>query len=285
MQKEKVQIELSDAIKQRVTQFEDASLKSMMCFFADELLPYLGISGRVASIGTTELIQLEVHKMYEDFNLIMEDGTCKHFEFQGKNGGVKDLKRFRAYEANASYQYGMAVETYVLYSGNIRNPMTEFTEGFNTYRIHPIIMKDHSCDALFAELEKKQKAGISVTKADLVPLALCLLMDGTVELKERVKRAYYFTGYATKVDHEDIRKIEAVIYAMANKFLDQVSMEDVKECIAMTELGRMLWEDAQEKKLLDNLKSLMKNLELTAEAALKALSVPEQKWDYYIKQL
>ncbi len=38
------------------------------------------------------------------------------------------------------------------------------------------------------------------------------------------------------------------------------------------------------KKLLDNLKSLMKNLELTAEAALKALSVPEQKWDYYIKQ-
>lgn len=72
---------------------------------------------------------------------------------------------------------------------------------------------------------------------------------------------------------------------MANKFLDQVSMEDVKECIAMTELGRMLWEDAQEKKLLDNLNSLMKNLELTAEAALKALSVPEQKWDYYIKQL
>ena len=33
--------------------------------------------------------------------------------------GIEDLKRFRMYEAMASYQYKVEITTYVLYSGNI----------------------------------------------------------------------------------------------------------------------------------------------------------------------
>ncbi|MCC8152427.1 MAG: hypothetical protein LIO96_13555, partial [Lachnospiraceae bacterium] len=84
------------------SQHEDAALKVMMQFFADELLPYLGIPGKVIRATQTETVQLELHKSYEDFNLVMEDGSWKHFEFQSTNGGKKDLKRFRAYEANLS---------------------------------------------------------------------------------------------------------------------------------------------------------------------------------------
>ena len=68
-----------------VVQHEDAVLKTAAQFFAKELLPYLGIDGKVISSAPTESIVLNLKKFYEDINLIMEDGTWKHFEFQSKN--------------------------------------------------------------------------------------------------------------------------------------------------------------------------------------------------------
>ncbi|MEY8412254.1 hypothetical protein AALB51_13540 [Lachnospiraceae bacterium 62-26] len=44
------------------------------------------------------------------------------------------------------------------------------------------------------------------------------------------------------ISTEDISKIEAVVYVMADKFLDQVDMEEIKEGISMTRLGQMLVE-------------------------------------------
>lgn len=55
--------------------------------------------------------------------------------------GLAGLKRFRTYEALTSYQHKVPITTYVLFSGNIKNPMTSFSEGINTYKVAPIIMK------------------------------------------------------------------------------------------------------------------------------------------------
>ena len=121
---------------QSIQQHEDAALKTSMQFFAEELLPYLKIPGKVVGFAPTELVHLELQKLAQDFNLVMEDGTWKHFEFQSTNEGTIGLKRFRSYEALASYQHKVQITTYVLYSGTILNPMTELQEGINTYRVY-----------------------------------------------------------------------------------------------------------------------------------------------------
>ena len=41
----------------------------------------------VKGIAPAELISLELKKLFQDFNLIMEDSSWKHFEFQSKNEG------------------------------------------------------------------------------------------------------------------------------------------------------------------------------------------------------
>ena len=123
------------------SQQEDAALKTAIQFFATDLLPFFQISGSVKGIAPTELISLELKKLFQDFNLIMENGSWKHFEFQSKNEGLAGLKRFRTYEALTSYQHKVPITTYVLFSGNIKNPMTSFSEGINTYKVAPIIMK------------------------------------------------------------------------------------------------------------------------------------------------
>lgn len=67
-------------------------------------------------------------------------------------------------------------------------------------------------------------------------------MDGESSQKERVKAAFEITRKAVDISTEDISKIEAVVYVMADKFLDQTEMEEIKEGIRMTQLGQMLVE-------------------------------------------
>lgn len=225
-----------------IQQQEDAALKTCMQFFADELLPYLGIDGHVSAFGPTELVHLDLKKLFQDFNLIMEDGTWKHFEFQSTNEGLAGLKLFRAYEALTSYQYKVSIETYVLYSGTIRNPMTEFTEGLNTYRIIPIIMRNNDADELIRGLQEKQENNQALTKSDLVPLTLCPLMGGKSSLKERIMASYAILRNVNNLNADDLQKIEAVIYAMADKYLESAELKQIMEDISMTRLGRMLIE-------------------------------------------
>lgn len=259
---------LSEYPSSDIRQHEDAVLKTSMQFFADEILPYLGIQGKVISFAPTELIHLELQKLFQDFNFVMEDGTWKHFEFQSTNEGLDVLKRFRAYEALTSYQHKVIVETYVLFSGNIKKPMTEFSEDFNTYKIKPIIMKEHNADNLLAKLEQKQQNGKIILKKDLIPLVLCPLMSGDTPTKDRISKAYRIIRKSVKVGNDDTAKIEAMLYAMADKFLDTVDLENLKEEMSMTRLGQMIWEDAINDTLKKRIKIKLekgKNIEEIAE--------------------
>lgn len=232
-----------EEIPKKNQQIEDAVLKLSMQFFAEELLPYLGISGKVVSYAPTELVHLELKKLYMDFNLVMEDGSWKHFEFQSKNEGKNGLKRFHLYEVLAEYQHNVDVTTYVLFSGKIKNPMTEYTSGINTYHIRAIIMQHQNADLLLEDLQTKVRNGEVLTKQDLIPLTLCPLMGGEKPQKERFKAAFEITGNAVATDPQTVQKIEAVVYAMAEKFLDDFDMEEFKEGMKMTRLGQMLMND------------------------------------------
>lgn len=227
-------------IPESAVQHEDVALKTAFRYFSDVLLPYFGITKKAVGIEATELVHLDVKKFHEDFNFVMEDSSWVHFEFQSTNEGLDGLKRFRVYEAVASYQNKVAITTYVLFSGKIKKPMAEFTEGVNTFRIVPVIMQNSNADQLIAELKRKQKCGEELTKEDLVPLTLCLLMGGEMSLRDRVKAAYQITQEAVSVGQEELDKIETVLYVMADKFLDAIEMNELMEVIGMTQLGQKL---------------------------------------------
>lgn len=92
---------------------------------------------------------------------------------------------------------------------------------------------------------KKVNAGQKVTKEDLLPLVLSPLMSGELFQKERIRAAYEITRKAAADDAEMIKKVEAVVYIMADKFLDSKDMEELKEEIKMTRIGKMLYEDGR----------------------------------------
>lgn len=224
-------------------QIEDSAMKTMVRFFADEMLPYLGIQGKVKMVAPTEEIHMEIKSVYEDMNLIMDDGTWKHFEFQSTNGGITDLKRFRVYEAITSQQNKVPVITYVLFSGKIKNPQYQFTEGINTYRVIPIVMQNKNADRIIKKLQKKQKKSRPISREELVSLVLTPLMQGKIPMKDRIKNAFQIIGEENCMKAEETQKMQAVIYALAEKFLKNEEMDEVKGVINMTRLGQMLVND------------------------------------------
>ena len=120
--------------------YEDFIMKRAMDIFAEEGLKFFGIDKKVKDNGPTELVVLESKNMYMDYTFLMEDDSYIHFEFQTTDKGIDDLMRFRTYEALLNHQTKKEVITYVVYSGDIKNPISEYNCGINTYKVNAISM-------------------------------------------------------------------------------------------------------------------------------------------------
>lgn len=80
-------------------------------------------------------------------------------------------------------------------------------------------------------------------REDIVPVLLSPLMDGRMKIKDRILKGIYYVKKEEKLSDTEIGKIQAVLYAFANKLLTAEELEEIKEAIAMTKLGEMLFDD------------------------------------------
>ena len=94
MADEKQKKELANAGSQNA-QHENAAMKTLALFFAEQLFPLLDIKGKVKRVAPTEIVHLELKKLYQDFNYEMDDDSWVHLEFQSTNEGIQGLKRKR----------------------------------------------------------------------------------------------------------------------------------------------------------------------------------------------
>ena len=232
--------------KSGLSHAEDLAFKSAAAYFGEELIHWLGVPEKALRVVPTELVKLETRHMYEDFLYEMENGFLYHFEFESDSISEADLKRFREYEAVTARTYGMPVITYVICSSKVRKLKDSITEGINTYRIKVIRLKDKEAEKMLERLSLKPQKELS--KNDMIPLLFAPLMGGCLTLEERIYRSVQILKEAEYVLSEtDIRKMEAILYVLAVKFLDEEGLKLIKEEMAMTKLGQMIWDDAVEK--------------------------------------
>lgn len=194
---------------------EDLVLKTAAQYFADELFPYLGIREKATVAAPTEQVYLEAKDFYEDFNYVVGKGEWIHLEFESDSVTKEDLKRFRCYEAVTGY----------------------------TYHVIPIRLKDRDADQLFQDVLKKKEQGIPLVKKDLVPLLLATLMSGDMAQKDRIIKSSQLIQECGQLDKEEGARMLSVLYALANKFLNDHDLKKVREVLFMTRLGQMLYND------------------------------------------
>lgn len=246
---------------------EDVASKFAMQFFGAELLPYLGIHVKVTQIMPTELVHLELKHIYEDFNFQTEEGLWYHMEFESDSISTDDLRRFRTYEAITSQTYKVPVITCVLCSSDVKRPMNSLKEGINTYRVRVIRLKGQNADTIFSNL--KEKAGNEVTKADLVPVVFTPLMGGKLTPAERTRLGIRILSEEyEKVSKQDLNRMQAALFVLADKFLTRTEMEKVKEVCAVNAFLQMYVDDGVQK-ATDAILSLVARMQKDEEDASK----------------
>ena len=226
------------------TKHEDAIMKMGFDYFRDTILKSLGIDYEFVNLGPTELIELTIHSLYMDFTFLTKEGFYIHIEFQTTDKGENDLRRFLAYDAVYSHKTGKNVITYVIYSGGIKSVKTELNMGLFTYRIQPIYPKDRNADEVFEKIRQKQEDGTELTEEDYASLSLTPLMSGNMKIKEKIKEAVILSKKKRGLTAE---KTMAMLYTLADKFLDSKDLDEIKEVISMTRLGQMLLDEGMEK--------------------------------------
>ena len=261
---------------------EDAVMKMGFDYFRNTILKTLGIDYQYEEIGPTELVELTIQSLYMDFTFLTTSGFYIHTEFQTTDKKEADLRRFHAYDAVYSNKTGKKVITYVIYSGGITNVKSELDCGLYTYRVQPIYLKDKNADEVFRKLKQKQDNGEAFTEDDYAALSLTPLMSGKMSRKDMFKEAIRLAKPNIELSAE---KATAMLYTLADKFLDKAELDEIKEVIRMTRLGQMLMDEGMELKETDSIKKLMKNMNWTIDQAMNALEVPEDKREKYRKTI
>lgn len=226
------------------TKHEDAIMKMGFGYFRDHILKRLGVKYEFVAEEPTELIELQIYSMYMDFTFLTAEGFYAHFEFQTTETDWRDLQRFEAYEAVTAHKKGRKVLTYVIYSGEIASARTELDCGLYTYRVNPIYLTDYDADKIFQRMQEKLDNGEVLNEEDYAGLALAPLMSGKLSRKEKIKKAILFAKQGETVIAE---KTIAILYTLADKFLEGKELQEVREVVSMTRIGQMIYDDGVEK--------------------------------------
>ena len=225
--------------------------------------------------------------MYEDFLYEMENGNWYHFEFESDSLTVDDMNRFREYEASTARRINAPVITYVICSSKVKKIRSSISEGINTYRVRVIRLKDNDPGKILSQLEQKTSTGLQ--REDIIPLLLSPLMAEKPEQKNRIMDGIHILKEAeNSFSRNEVQKMEAILYAFAVKFLDNNDLAVIKEAIAMTKLGQMIWDDAvrvgqQEATERYSRLILLLSKEKKDDLIIKIASDPEYREELYKK--
>lgn len=226
--------------------WEDRALKAAAQFMGKELLPFLGVKCAIKRVAPTEQIYLQTEAFSEDFNYELLEGGLLHLEFESDVITKEDLRRFRVYEALLSYQYKTAVTTCVICTAAAKNIPNELKEGINSYRVQIVRLKNWNADEIISALEVKQR-NMSLEREELLRLILTPLMGGKMPQPERIRRSFQLLREEQKIRKtSELSQMQAVLYALAEKFLSVGEMQKIKEEIHMTRLGQMIFDDGLE---------------------------------------
>ncbi len=103
-------------------------------------------------------------------------------------------------------------------------------------------MGQRNADEVIYRLKKKKATGEALTEDDFAQLSLAPLMGGEMSRKDKIKEGILLA----KEEHNDIAdKVMAMLYTLADKFLDGIGLDEIREAMTMTRLGQMIFSDGE----------------------------------------
>ncbi|MCH3965108.1 MAG: DUF4351 domain-containing protein [Clostridium sp.] len=221
---------------------EDAVLKKAMDIFRQSAVSFFNIGTRIIAPAETEIKNIEIKTGYTDYLFYTEDGSYLHFEFQTTDK-KDDIKRFLYYDASLFYREKRKVRTIVVYSSDIEDVDEYIDAGTIKYRIEPFYMKNIDGDERIEYLKNKIHNGEKLTYNDILCITFLPLMSGS---ESRSERAVKSIELAQSIEDNGTKlECTSMLYALLDKFGDEISRRKLKEMINMTEIGKMIRDEGR----------------------------------------
>ncbi|WP_234117539.1 DUF4351 domain-containing protein [Clostridium hydrogenum] len=222
---------------------EDTVLKKAMDIFKQSAVDFFGIDTKILGSAETEIKDIQINTNFVDYLFYTEDGNYLHFEFQTTDK-KDDIKRFLFYDASLYYKEKRKVKTVVVYSADIDNTETFIDAGTIKYSIEAVYMKKLNGDEKLKYISEKVSKGEKLNPNDILTLTFLPLMSGK---ESRLKRALESIEIAENIkDNENKLQCISMLYALTDKFGDEISKKKLKEVFSMTDIGRMIREEGIE---------------------------------------
>lgn len=116
--------------------------------------------------------------------------------------------------------------------------------GINTYRVYPIYLTGLQADKILKNVKSKIESGFTLNEEDFANLTLTPLMASTMSRKDIIKEAIQIVRQEKQPTAE---KTMAMLYTLADKFLNTDELEEIKEVLTVTRLGQMIYDDGIKK--------------------------------------
>jgi hypothetical protein len=219
---------------------EDAVFKKAMEFFKDNAVTFFGIDTKIIAPADTEIKNVDIKTNYTDYLFYTEDNNYLHFEFQTTDK-KEDIKRFLYYDASLFYKDRRKIRTVVIYSADIDEAQVHINAGSIKYDIEAFYMKDLNGDEKLEILQRKINNKDKLTNEDILNLSFLPLMSSKVSRSERTLKGIEL---ANSIEELEVKlQCLTLLYALFDKFGDQISKLRFKEVFSMTDIGKMIRAD------------------------------------------
>jgi len=142
------------------------------------------------------------------------------------------------------YKSKKKITTIVVYSSEINDVVTKLDCGSIKYDIKSFYMSSFDGDVKLQNIKDKVDNNIELTEQDIITLSFIPLMSSE---KSKSQITLESIEIAKNInDNKEKNNCLMLLYALFDKFGDDVSKKRFKEVVSMTDVGRMIYEEGME---------------------------------------
>ena len=211
----------------------DLAFKEAFSLFENKTLDFLGLTlPRISGFLETEFAEIETHDDYMDLNFRLEDGSILHLE-EETHLSEDDLIRFAHYDLRLWQRYKSQVHTIVLTPSTGIPGTKQIDTGTIQYTVIQLVLSGNNADDLIEKITNALAQGSQVNELELIFLPLMRsrlspseLLRETIRLERQLP------------DEKDRIKVLALTLVMANRLVDEETIDTIWEEIQMLKVIR-----------------------------------------------
>lgn len=223
---------------------EDAVFKKAMEVFKGGAAEFFGLDIKIIAPAETEIKNIDIKTNAMDYLFYIENGEYLHFEFQTTKKR-EDISRFLYYDASLYYKSKKRITTIVIYSSEIKDVITKLDCGTIKYDIKSFYMSSFDGDAKLQNIGYKVENNIELTEQDIMTLSFIPLMSSKKSKSEITLESIEMAKNIN--NNKEKNNCLMLLYALFDKFGDDIAKKRFKEVVSMTDVGRMIYEEGIEK--------------------------------------